>query len=73
MREFFYWSKFNSKASINYDSEKILTHQLNSSSESASFYVFLAYREMSEAGQKLGKFSVLSGHDVGDKFENLLF
>jgi hypothetical protein len=72
MREFFYWSKFNSKASVNYDTKKILTHQLNSSSKSASFYVFLAYKEMPEAGQKLGKFSVLSGHDVGDKFENLL-
>ena len=72
MRQFFYWSKFNSKASINYDTNKILAHRLNSSSTTASFYVFLAYKEMPEAGQKLGRFSVLSGHDVGDKFENLL-
>lgn len=72
MREFFYWSKFNSKAAINYDTKKILTHQLNSSSKSASFYVFLAYKEMPVAGLKQGKFSILSGHDVGDKFENLL-
>jgi len=72
MREFFYWSKFNSKVAINYDTKKILTHQLNSSSKSASFYVFLAYKEMPVAGSKQGKFSILSGHDVGDKFENLL-
>jgi hypothetical protein len=72
MREFFYWSKFNSKVAINYDTKKILTHQLNSSSKSASFYVFLAYKEMPVTGSKQGKFSILSGHDVGDKFENLL-
>lgn len=72
MREFFYWSKFNSKASINYDTKKILTHRLNDQSKFASFYVFLAHQEMPKSGETLGKYTILSGHEVGDKFENLL-
>ncbi len=72
MRDFFYWSKFNSKASINYDTKKILTHRLNGQSKFASFYVFLAHQEMPKPGEALGKYTILSGHEVGDKFENLL-
>ena len=72
MREFFFWSKFNSKVSINFDSKKILKHRLNNQSKAANFYVFLAYEEMPKPGEKLAEYKVLSGHDLGDKFENLL-
>lgn len=72
MRSFYYWSKFRSNTSFKFDSNKVLTHRLNNQSGFASFYVFLAYKEMPKPGEALDEFKVLSGHDVGDKFENLL-
>jgi len=72
MRSFYYWSKFHSKTSFSFDGKKVLTHRLNNQSGFASFYVFLAYKEMPKPGEAQNEFKVLSGHEVGDKFENLL-
>jgi hypothetical protein len=72
LRNYLFWSKFKSKASFNFDNKKILTHRLNNQSSFASFYLFIAHKEMPKPGEALSEFKILSGHDVGDKFENLL-